>query len=175
MFRFIKSSVDAVLENDPAARNAFEVILLYPGIHALFFYKIANFLWRKKIFFPSRALSQIARFLTGIEIHPGASISEGLFIDHGMGIVIGETAVIGKNVTIYHGVTLGGTGKHKGKRHPTLKDGVIVGSGAKILGPITIGAYSKIGANSTILSDVADNTTAVGIYKRKDLPFCWCI
>ena len=137
--------------------------MLYPSINALIVYRIAHKLYNKKCFFLARLLSQLARFFTGIEIHPGAKIGKGLFIDHGMGVVIGETAEVGDNVTIYHGVTLGGTGKDKGKRHPTVKDNVIIGAGAKVLGPITIGNNVKVGANSVVLKDVPDNATAVGM------------
>ncbi|WP_066827077.1 serine O-acetyltransferase EpsC [Clostridium tepidiprofundi] len=151
------------MNNDPAARTVLEVLLLYPSIHAIILYRIAHFLYNHRMFFLARALSQFSRFLTGIEIHPGAKIGKGLFIDHGMGVVIGETTEIGNNVTIYHSVTLGGTGKDKGKRHPTVENNVIIGAGAKILGPINIGANSKIGANSVVLSDIPPYSTAVGI------------
>ena len=155
--------IKSILERDPAARNGLEVFLLYPTIHALIAYRIAHFLYTKKLFFLARLISQISRFFTGIEIHPGAKIGKGLVIDHGMGVVIGETAEIGDNVLLYHGVTLGGTGKDKGKRHPTLGDNVIIGAGAKVLGPIYIGSNSKIGANSVVLRDVPEGATAVGI------------
>lgn len=163
MFAKLNYDLDRVLKEDPAARSKLEVFLLYPSINALIVYRIAHKLYNKKCFFLARLLSQLARFFTGIEIHPGAKIGKGLFIDHGMGVVIGETAEVGDNVTIYHGVTLGGTGKDKGKRHPTVKDNVIIGAGAKVLGPITIGNNVKIGANSVVLKDVPDNATAVGI------------
>lgn len=163
MFKRLNYDLDRVLKEDPAARSKLEVFLLYPSINALIVYRIAHKLYNKKCFFLARLLSQLARFFTGIEIHPGAKIGKGLFIDHGMGVVIGETAEIGDNVTIYHGVTLGGTGKDKGKRHPTVKDNVIIGAGAKILGPITIGNNVKVGANSVVLKDVQDHATAVGI------------
>lgn len=163
MFKKLNYDLDRVLKEDPAARSKLEVFLLYPSINALIVYRIAHKLYNKKCFFLARLLSQLARFFTGIEIHPGAKIGRGLFIDHGMGVVIGETAEIGDNVTIYHGVTLGGTGKDKGKRHPTVKDNVIIGAGAKILGPITIGNNVKVGANSVVLKNVPDNATAVGI------------
>lgn len=163
MFKKLNYDLDRVLKEDPAARSKLEVFLLYPSINALIVYRIAHKLYNKKCFFLARLLSQLARFFTGIEIHPGAKIGKGLFIDHGMGVVIGETAEVGDNVTIYHGVTLGGTGKDKGKRHPTIKDNVIIGAGAKILGPITIGNNVKVGANSVVLKDVPDNATAVGI------------
>ncbi|CUP59616.1 serine O-acetyltransferase EpsC [Clostridium baratii] len=163
MFKKLNYDLDRVLKEDPAARSKLEVFLLYPSINALIVYRIAHKLYNKKCFFLARLLSQLARFFTGIEIHPGAKIGKGLFIDHGMGVVIGETAEVGDNVTIYHGVTLGGTGKDKGKRHPTVKDNVIIGAGAKVLGPITIGNNVKVGANSVVLKDVPDNATAVGI------------
>ncbi|MFQ9977027.1 serine O-acetyltransferase EpsC [Clostridium cadaveris] len=158
-----------VLKKDPAARNFLEVLLLYPTIHALIIYRIAHVFYKLNLKFIARLLSQIGRFFTGIEIHPGAVIGKGLFIDHGMGVVIGETAEIGDNVTMYHGSTLGGTGKDTGKRHPTVKDEVIIGAGAKILGPITIGKGSKVGANSVVLKPVPDYATAVGIPARNIL------
>lgn len=148
---------------DPASKNVLYVIFLYPGFHALVFYRLSHFLYNLKLKFIARLISQLARFFTGIEIHPGAKIGKMLFIDHGMGIVIGETATIGDNCTIYHGVTLGGTGKDKNKRHPDLGNNVVVGCGAKILGPIKIGNNVKIGANSVVLKQVPDNTTIVGI------------
>lgn len=152
-----------ILKKDPAARNILTVILLYPGFHVLVWHKINHFLYKKHLYFISRLLSQLARFLTGIEIHPGAVIGRRLFIDHGMGIVIGETSIIGHDCTIYHGVTLGGTGKEKKKRHPTLKNNIIVGCGAKVLGNIVISDNVKIGANSVVLKDVPKNSTVVGI------------
>lgn len=148
---------------DPAAKSVIYIILLYPGFHALFFYKIAHSLSNIHMYFLARLVSQFARFLTGIEIHPAAKIGKRLFIDHGMGIVIGETAIVGDDCTIYHGVTLGGTGKEKLKRHPTLKNNVIVGCGSKILGNITIGNNVKIGANSVVLKSIGDDKTVVGI------------
>lgn len=163
MFRNLKYDIENVMKNDPAARTKLEVLLLYQSIHVLIFYRIAHGLYKIKLFFLARLISQLGRFFTGIEIHPGAKIGKGLFIDHGMGVVIGETAEIGDNVTIYHGVTLGGTGKDKGKRHPTLGNNVIIGCGAKILGPISIGDGAKIGANSVVLKDVPKGKTAVGI------------
>ena len=152
-----------IKQKDPACRNIFEAIILYPGFHAIFFHRIAHFLYKNKLFFLARLISQISRHITGIEIHPGAEIGKRLFIDHGMGIVIGETTTIGDNCTIYHNSTLGGTGKDKYKRHPDLGNNVMVGSGAKVLGPIKIGNNVKIGANSVVLNDVPDNTTVVGI------------
>src|SRR5437899_3111899 len=162
MFAGIRRDVRAVLERDPAARSTFEVVLCYPGVHALAFHRIAHAIWRRGWRIPARFLSQVARFLTGIEIHPAAKIGSGLFIDHGMGVVIGETAEIGEDVTLYQGVTLGGTGFATGKRHPTIQDNVTIGSGAKLLGPITIGHGAKIGANSVVIHDVPPNSTVVG-------------
>lgn len=162
MFKNLKYDLNRIMENDPAARSKIEVFLLYPSVHALIAYRIAHYLYGKKLFFLARIVSQLSRFFTGIEIHPGATIRKGLFIDHGMGVVIGETAEIGDDVTLYHGVTLGGTGKDKGKRHPTVGNGVIIGAGAKVLGPINIGDNSKIGANSVVLKDVPAGATAVG-------------
>lgn len=159
----IKSDFRAVFERDPAARNSLEVILAYPGFHAIVFHRIAHWLWDNHMQLLGRALSHISRFLTGIEIHPGAQIGKGFFIDHGMGIVIGETSELGENVTLYHGVTLGGTSFTRGKRHPTLENNVTVGAGAKILGPLTIGSNSKIGANSVVIVDVPPNSTVVGV------------
>jgi serine O-acetyltransferase len=162
-FRKIKNDFHAALSMDPAATSRVEVALTYAGFHALLFYRFAHWLWKHRIPFIPRALSQFARFITGIEIHPGATIASGLFIDHGMGVVIGETTEIGDNVTLFQGVTLGGTGKQRGKRHPTLGSHVVVGAGAKVLGPIKIGDYVKIGANSVVLQDVPDHSTVVGI------------
>lgn len=158
--------IKAVFERDPAARNIFEVLLTYSGLHAIFFYRIASFLWKIKVPILPRFISQLARFLTGIEIHPGARIGRGLFIDHGMGVVIGETSVLGDDVTLFQGVTLGGTGKEKGKRHPTLGNNVVVGAGAKILGNITIGDNVNIGANAVVIRDVPPNSTVVGVPGR---------
>jgi serine O-acetyltransferase len=158
--------VDAALERDPAARSRWEIIFLYSGFHALVTYRIAHRLLLMRIPFIPRFLSQQARFFTGIEIHPGASIGKGLFIDHGMGVVIGETSILGDNITLYQGVTLGGTGKEKGKRHPTLGNNVVAGTGAKILGNITIGDNSYIGANAVVIKDVPHNSTVVGVPGR---------
>ena len=152
-----------IQQKDPAARNIFEVILLYPGFHALFFHRIAHFFYNIKLFFIARLISQLTRFFTGIEIHPGATIGKRLMIDHGMGIVIGETAVIGNDFVIYHQVTLGGTGKEKLKRHPTIGNNVLIGAGAKLLGPINIGDNVKIGAGSVVLKSVEKNSTVVGV------------
>lgn len=148
---------------DPAATNVISVILLYPGFHAILNHRIAHFFYKKRLFFIARLLSQFSRFLTGIEIHPGATIGKRLFMDHGMGIVIGETAIIGDNCTIYHGVTLGGTGKERKKRHPTLKNNVVVGCGSKVLGNIILGNNVKVGANAVVLKDVPDNKVVVGV------------
>lgn len=156
-----------IMKKDPAAKNILEVILLYQGFHALVFHRIAHFLYNKKIFFLARLVSQISRFITGIEIHPGAKIGKCLFMDHGMGIVIGQTAEVGDNCTIYHGVTLGGTGKDKNKRHPTVGNNVMIGAGAKILGPIEIGDNSKIGAGAVVLHEVKENTTVVGVPSKE--------
>lgn len=162
-FKELYEDAKNIQEKDPAASSLLEVILLYPGFHVLLFYKISHFLYRKRLLFLARLISQIGRFLTGIEIHPGAKIGRRLFIDHGMGIVIGETAKIGDDCTIYHGVTLGGTGKDTFKRHPTLGNHVMVGAGTKILGPIEIGDHVKIGAGSIVLKSVQSNCTAVGV------------
>lgn len=165
-FQKIKNDFNAALSMDPAATSRVEVVLTYAGFHALLFFRFAHWLWKKRIPFFPRALSQFARFITGIEIHPGATIGSGMFIDHGMGVVIGETAEIGDHVTLFQGVTLGGTGKQRGKRHPTIGSHVVVGAGAKVLGPIMIGDYVKIGANSVVLQDVPDHSTVVGIPGR---------
>lgn len=168
-FKTILCDADAVVTRDPATNSKFQAFLLSSGLHAVIAYRICHWLWRKNWRLTARFLSQIVRFLTGIEIHPGARIGSGFFIDHGMGVVIGETSEVGKNVTLYHGVTLGGTtvfdanGKQLQKRHPTLLDNVVVGAGAKVLGPITIGNNVKIGANAVVLKDVADNQTVVGV------------
>lgn len=150
-----------IMKKDPAARNILEVIILYPGFHILVFHRFAHFLYKCKLLFLARFISQIGRFFTGIEIHPGAKIGRRLFIDHGMGIVIGETTTIGNDCTIYHNSTLGGTGKDKYKRHPDLGNNVMVGAGSKVLGPIKIGNHVKIGANATVLTNIPDNTTVV--------------
>lgn len=159
----IKDDVKTTRERDPAARSDLEVFLLYSGVHALMAYRVAHKLHEKKMYLPARAISQTARFFTGIEIHPGAKIGKGLMIDHGMGVVIGETTEIGDNCTLYQGVTLGGTGKDVGKRHPTLGNNVMVGAGAKVLGPFKIGDNTKIAANAVVLEEIPDNCTAVGI------------
>ena len=152
-----------IMQRDPAARNYFEVMVLYPGLHAVVSHRYAHFFYKHKLFFIARLISQISRSFTGIEIHPGAKIGKGLFIDHGMGIVIGETAEIGNNCTIYQNVTLGGTGKDKGKRHPTVGNNVLIGCGAKVLGPFNVGDNSKIAANAVVLSEVPPNSTCVGV------------
>lgn len=162
MFKKLNYDLERVLNEDPAAKSKIEVLLLYPCIHALISYRIAHALYLRKCFFLARLISQLARFFTGIEIHPGAKIGKGLFIDHGMGVVIGETAEVGDNVTLYHGVTLGGTGKDIGKRHPTVEDNVLIGTGAKVLGPITIGKGAKIGANAVVVKNVPAKATAIG-------------
>ncbi len=166
MFRRMKEDVAVVFEQDPAARSSIEVILTYSGLHAIWFHRIAHFFFRHNRFFLARVISQFSRFMTGVEIHPGAKIGNRLFIDHGMGVVIGETCEIGDNVTIFQGVTLGGTGKEKGKRHPTVKDNALIASGAKVLGSIVIGENAKIGAGSVVLKDVPANSTVVGIPGR---------
>ena len=155
-----------IKEKDPACRNILYVILLYQGFHVLIFYRLGHFLYKHKLYFLARLISQIARFLTGIEIHPGASIGKRLFIDHGMGVVIGETATIGNDCTIYHGVTLGGTGHDKFKRHPDIGNNVMIGCGAKVLGPIKIGNNVKIGANAVVTKKIDDNVTVIGIPRR---------
>lgn len=161
-----REEVKAARERDPAAKTNIEIVLLYCGFHAIVFYRIAHVLWNMKIPLVPRALSQLARFFTGIEIHPGATIGHGLFIDHGTGVVIGETAILGDNITLFQGVTLGGTGKEKGKRHPTLGSNIVVGTGAKVLGNITIGDNAYIGANAVVIKDVPANSTVVGVPGR---------
>ncbi|WP_221569210.1 serine O-acetyltransferase EpsC [Alkalihalobacillus sp. TS-13] len=163
MFKTLKEDIDVVFDQDPAARSYIEVILTYSGLHAIWAHRFAHFFWKKKFFFMARVISQLSRFFTGIEIHPGAKVGRRCFIDHGMGVVIGETCEIGDNVTLFQGVTLGGTGKEKGKRHPTLEDHTLVATGAKVLGSITIGKCSKVGAGSVVLQDVPQNSTVVGI------------
>ena len=166
MFKHIKEDISVVFERDPAARTHWEIITTYPGVHALIIHRLSHWIWRKRFFWIARFISHIGRWLTGIEIHPGATIGRRVFIDHGMGVVIGETAVIGDDCTLYHGVTLGGTSWNKGKRHPTLEQGVVIGAGAKVLGPITIGKGAKIGSNAVVVKDVPENATAVGIPAR---------
>lgn len=159
----IKEDVKNIQERDPAAKSFLQVLILYPGFHILIYYRISHFLYKHKRYFLARLISQIGKFFTGIEIHPGAKIGRRLFIDHGTGIVIGETATVGNDCTIYHGVTLGGTGKDRNKRHPDIGDNVMIGCGAKILGPIKIGNNVKIGANAVVTKNVEDNSTVVGI------------
>ncbi|WP_348692782.1 serine O-acetyltransferase, partial [Stutzerimonas balearica] len=166
MFERMREDIQSVFHRDPAARNAFEVMTCYPGLHAIWIHRASHWLWQHDWKWLARMSSNLARWLTGIEIHPGARIGRRFFIDHGMGIVIGETAEIGDDVTLYHGVTLGGTSWNKGKRHPTLEDGVIVGAGAKILGPFTVGAGAKIGSNAVVTRAVPAGATAVGIPGR---------
>lgn len=163
VFERIKEDIAVVFEQDPAAHSKLEVVLTYAGLHAIWSHRIAHALYKRNLFFLARAISQISRFFTGIEIHPGATIGRRFFIDHGSGVVIGETCEIGDDCTIYQGVTLGGTGKEKGKRHPTLHNNVLIATGAKVLGSITIGENSKVGAGSVVLKDVPTNSTVVGI------------
>jgi serine O-acetyltransferase len=166
MFLRLKDDIKAVFDRDPAARSVLEVLFCYPGLHALWFHRISHWFWTHEFFFIGRFISHMGRFCTGIEIHPGARIGKGFFIDHGMGVVIGETAEIGENVTLYHGVTLGGVSWEKTKRHPTIGDNVVIGSGAKVLGPFTVGSGSKIGSNSVVVREVPANATVVGIPGR---------
>lgn len=163
MFKGIRYNINRTMQYDPAVHSKLEVLLLYPHMKALFFYRIAHFFYNRHLFFLARLMSNVARFWVGIEIHPGAKIGKGLIIDHGMGVVIGETAIIGDDCLIYHGVTLGGTGKEQCKRHPTLGNNVMVGCGAKVLGNIMIGDNAKIGANSVVVNDVAPNCSVVGV------------
>lgn len=162
MFRHLREDIRAVFDRDPAARSFWEVLTCYPGIHALVMHRIAHWLWGHRLRWLARFTAHLSRFLTGIEIHPGATIGRRFFIDHGMGVVIGETALIGNDVTLYHGVTLGGTSWNKGKRHPTLEDGVVIGAGAKVLGPITIAAGARVGSNAVVTKAVPAGATAVG-------------
>ena len=166
MFRAIKEQIDTVFREDPAARSVLEIILCYPGFHAILWHRLAHWFYRHKLLLIARIISQINRAITGIEIHPGAKIGRRFFIDHGMGVVIGETTEIGDDVLLYQGVTLGGTGKEKGKRHPTIGNHVVIGSGAKVLGNITIGDYVKIGAGSVVIRSVPDHSTVVGVPGR---------
>ena len=163
LLSLIREDVATVMERDPAAKSRLEVFLCYSGLHAVWFYRVNHWFWNHRWFLVGRWLSQVARWLTGIEIHPGAKIGRRLFIDHGMGVVIGETAVVGDDVTLFQGVTLGGTGKEHGKRHPTIEDNVVVGGGAKILGNITVGKNCRIGAGSVVLRNVPENSTVVGV------------
>lgn len=166
MFKRIGQDIQAVKERDPAAKSTVEVLLCYPGLHALVFHRFAHFLYRRGLVLLPRLVSHLSRFLTGIEIHPGAKIGDSFFIDHGMGVVIGETTEIGSRVTLYQGVTLGGTGKEKGKRHPTIGNNVVIGTGAKVLGPIEVGDNCRIGAGSVVLRSAPPNSTVVGIPAR---------
>ena len=166
MFKHLRDQIDTTIARDPAARSRLEVALLYPGFHAVLLHRLAHGLWVRNWYFAGRFVSQFARWMTGIEIHPGAVIGRNFFIDHGMGVVIGETAVIGDNVHLYHDVTLGGTSLVKGKRHPTIGDDVIIGAGAQVLGNITVGAGARIGANAVVVMDVAEKATVVGIPAR---------
>src|SRR5690625_203228 len=166
IFRRMREDMEVVFEQDPAARTYLEVFLTYSGLHAVWAHRVAHAFYKRKLYFIARVISQLSRFFTGIEIHPGAVIGRRFFIDHGMGVVIGETCEIGDNVTIYQGVTLGGTGHEKGKRHPTIKDNALIATGAKVLGAITVGENSKIGGGSVVLKDVPDNSTVVGIPGR---------
>ena len=163
MFARIREDINSVLERDPAARSRLEILLCYPGLWAVWFHRISHVLWRAKLRLPARIVSQIARFYTGVDIHPGALLGRRLFIDHAIGVVIGETAIVGSDVTIYQGVTLGGTGKGHGKRHPTICDGVFIGNNSNVLGNITVGQNSRVGAGSVVLSDVPPNSTVVGV------------
>jgi len=163
LFARIREDVDSVLERDPAARSWLEVLLCYPGLWAVWIHRISHALWRAKLLLPARMLSQVARFYTGVDIHPGALLGRRLFIDHAAGVVIGETSIVGSDVTMYQGVTLGGTGKGHGKRHPTVCDGVFIGNNANVLGNVTIGENSRVGAGSVVLSDVPPNSTVVGV------------
>ena len=162
-FKRLKEDINSFMTRDPAARSKIEVVFCYPGYHAILFYRFSNAAWRRKWFLVGRWISHLGRFLTGIEIHPGATIGRRFFIDHGMGVVIGETSEVGDDVTLFQGVTLGGTSLEKGKRHPTLGDGVIVGSGAQILGPLNVGEAARVGANAVVLQDVPKGATMVGI------------
>ena len=162
-FKRLTEDVDSYLDRDPAARSRTEVILCYPGYHAILFYRFANLAWQRRLHLIGRLISNFGRFVTGIEIHPGAKIGRRCFIDHGMGVVVGETSRVGDDVTLYQGVTLGGTSLEKGKRHPTIEDGVIIGSGAQVLGPLVVGEGARIGANAVVLQDVPQGTTMVGI------------
>lgn len=166
MFSRMREDIDVVFDQDPAARSSFEVMLTYAGLHAIWSHRIAHWCWKKRLWFLARLISQLSRFFTGIEIHPGAIIGRRFFIDHGMGVVIGETCEIGDNVTLFQGVTLGGTGKEKGKRHPTIEDNVMISAGARVLGSIKIGRNSKVGGGSVVLNDVPPNSTVVGIPGR---------
>ncbi len=163
LFARMRDDVRSIMERDPAARTWLEVLLCYPGLWAVWIHRVSHWLWRRKVRLPARILSQVARFYTGVDIHPGALLGARLFIDHAMGVVIGETAIVGSDVTMYQGVTLGGTGKGHGKRHPTVCDGVFIGNNANVLGNVTVGENSRVGAGSVVLSDVPPNSTVVGV------------
>lgn len=169
-FKNLRYDIKSIKERDPAARNSLEVLLLYSGLHAVIYHRISHFFYKCHLKFIARWVSQLGRFMTGVEIHPGATIGRGLMIDHGMGVVIGETAIIGDNCTIYQGVTLGGTGKDTGKRHPTIGNNVMIGSGAKVLGPFTVGDNAKIAAGAVVLDTVPEGATAVGVPARMIMP-----
>lgn len=166
MIKWLKEDVRAIFDRDPAVRGVLEIVLCYPGFHAMLFYRMAHACWNRKLFLLGRFISHLGRFFSGIEIHPGAKIGRGFFIDHGMGVVIGETAEIGENCTLYHGVTLGGTSWAKEKRHPTLGDNVVIGAGAKVLGPFKVGDNAKVGSNSVVVKEVPAETTVVGVPGR---------
>ncbi len=166
MFARLREDIASIFSRDPAARNTWEVLTCYPGLHALLIHRLSHWLWTLRLYWLGRMVSHVGRFLTGIEIHPGATVGRRVFIDHGMGVVIGETAEIGEDCTLYHGVTLGGTSWNKGKRHPTLERGVVIGAGAKVLGPIVIGEGARIGSNAVVVKDVPPGATAVGIPAR---------
>jgi serine O-acetyltransferase len=166
MFSRIREDIASIFERDPAARNTWEVLTCYPGVHAILIHRLAHWLWGHRVRWPARFVSHLGRFLTGIEIHPGATLGRRLFIDHGMGVVIGETAEVGDDCTLYHGVTLGGTTWKRGKRHPSLGHGVVIGAGAKLLGPISVGDRARIGSNAVVVKDVPPGATAVGIPAR---------
>jgi len=170
VFKHLREEIDGIMARDPAARSRLEVALCYPGLHAIVMHRIAHYCWQRGWKLLGRVISQLARALTGIEIHPGATIGRRFFIDHGMGVVIGETAEIGDDVMLYHGVTLGGTALHHGKRHPTLEDGVIVGAGAKVLGAITVGRGARVGSNAVVVGEVAPGATVVGIPAKAVVP-----
>jgi len=166
MFARLREDIASIFSRDPAARNTWEVLTCYPGLHALLIHRLSHWLWTLRLYWLGRMVSHVGRFLTGIEIHPGATVGRRVFIDHGMGVVIGETAEIGEDCTLYHGVTLGGTSWNKGKRHPTLERGVVIGAGAKVLGPIVVGEGARIGSNAVVVKDVPPGATAVGIPAR---------
>lgn len=174
MFKLLRRDIQVTFERDPAARSVLEILLCYPGLHAIWIHRLAHWFWINKLFLLGRGISHIGRFITGIEIHPGAKIGTGFFIDHGMGTVIGETAEIGENVTLYHNVTLGGASLNKEKRHPTIQEYVVIGAGAQIIGPVCVGAYARVGANAVVVKDVPPQAVVVGVPGRvldKTQPF----